>query len=183
MGIVQGIKMAVQPLKFLTFLLLCCFTTFATGQTIDLDPPEITHTVQSSVKPGKDVQVTATITDKSGIEQATVFYRDQQIGPYQSVDMNNATGNEYTATLATVKGQDILQYYIEVVDTGGNRVLEGSPSSPLVVKVASKSSLLYIVAGALAIGLIAGASGSGDSDGPIPPGSRELTIGVGVPSQ
>lgn len=181
----HGKKMSLQPFKFLMILMLSCYTAIAAGQALDLDPPEIVHTVPSTVKPGKDVQVLANITDNSGIEQATIYYRYRQIGPYQSLDMSNSAGAEYTATLATAKGQEMLQYYIEVVDTGGNRGLEGSPGTPLIVSIAKKSNtILYAVAGAVVIGLIAGAAGGGGGgEEPVRPDVREVTIGIEVPSQ
>jgi len=40
--------------------------------------------------------------------------------------------NEYTVTIDTSVGQDSVEYYIEALDTGGNRVLKGFPFFPLV---------------------------------------------------
>lgn len=178
----NGFRLVVRALILSAYASFFCVSTAVIGQTtIDLDPPKIEHSVPAKVVPGTPLKLYAIITDDGGIEQVTVYYRTNQNGDYQSVSMTNIQGAEYTALLSTAKKQQVVQYYIEMVDVGGNRVLEGSPGSPLVVNAEKKSSnILYLVLGAVAVGLLAssagGSSGSGDTTD-----SRVLTINADVP--
>jgi len=177
-----------KPAKYARALLfaiyggLFCFATVAVGQTtLDLDPPEVIHTVPVKVMPGKDLRIDANVTDDSGVDQVTVHYRSKQSDPFQSTEMTNVQGAEYTALIPTAKEMKSLQYYIEVLDAGGNRVLEGTPSTPLTITVEKRSNILYIVLGAVAIGALAGLAGGGGGDDAPDPTSRVLTINTTVP--
>lgn len=170
-----------RTLAFLVYGVMALTTTVVSAQsTIDLDPPEIQHNVPAPVKAGKAVKISALVTDEGGVESVVLYYRTTQTGPYETADMQNSQGAEYMAMIATSKSKEGLQYYIEAVDTGGNRVLEGEPGSPLVVQTAKKSNVLLYAAGALlAIGLVAGAGGGGDENDPR---FRDLVIQADIPS-
>lgn len=166
------------------FLLIGCFVISAivSAQTeLDLDPPTITHTAPEQFSAGKDLQVDANITDDSGIEEAVVFFRFGQIGNFKSTPLTESANGNYTAKLSSAKGQKILQYYIEALDTGGNRVLEGNPSQPLTVNAKNRSNLLYVLLGAVVIGAVAAGAGGGDDGNGGGANSRTVNITATAP--
>ena len=179
-----------RALLFTFYSGLFCFTTLAVGQTtIDLDPPEVTHTAPVKVVPGKDLRIDASVTDDSGVDQVTIHYRSKQSDPFLSAEMTNVQGAEYTVLIPTSKEIKSLQYYIEVLDAGGNRVLEGTPSTPLITEATKRSNILYVVLGAVAVGALvglAGGGGGGGGDSEVPevpevPNPTVLTITTTVP--
>lgn len=174
--------MAIKILKSLCFVVASCLLSLAVSaqSALDLNPPSITHSSSEQFSPGKPLMIEAEITDDSGIEEASVFYRAGQVGNFQSIPLAQSAGDKYTAEIPTQKKQKTLQYYIEALDTGGNRVLEGNPSQPLTVSAKSRSNLLYLALGALAIGALA-AAGGGDDGGESAPTSRTVTINATVP--
>lgn len=170
-----------RTLLFAVYTLVLALSTAVVAQTtIDLEPPQIQHTVPTKIAPGSPLNLSATITDDGGIEEATVFYRSKQTGPFKSLPMTNTDGANYTASIPVNKKQQGVRYYIEVMDQGGNRVIEGSPSSPLVVQAPKRSNLLYVALGVVAVGLLAGAAGGGSSNGGTDDG-RLITIDATVP--
>ncbi|MEM7260121.1 MAG: hypothetical protein AAF404_22330, partial [Pseudomonadota bacterium] len=116
-----GAKLVAWCLYLVSALTL---TAAVAQTTIDLEPPSIDHNVPAAVKAGKAVRITALVTDEGGVESVIVYYRTTQTGPYDTAQMENSAGAEYTAVVATGKNKNGLQYYIEAVDSGGNRVLE-----------------------------------------------------------
>lgn len=180
-------KLATRLFAML-FAVMQCLSSVAMAQSgLDLDPPKINHAVPKQLEAGKPLRLNATITDENGVAEATVYYRRGQTGAYDQLPMRNIGGDEYTALLMTEKGQKSIAYYIEVLDDGGNRLVEGAPDKPLLVAAAStarsgNSKYLYIVLGVLAVGALAGASGgSSGSSGGASANTTPLTLSVPVP--
>ncbi len=176
-------RRSAQTASVFICTLIAFLSTFAIAQSsFDLDPPTIAHTVPSAMTIGKPLRVNAIVTDDSGIEDVIVHYRAGQSGEYQAVSMINVQGSEYTALLSTTKDQKSIRYYIEAIDSSGNRVVEASPQSPLIVSAKKKSNVLYILLGAVAVGALVGAAGGGGSSGGSgDSGTRVLSISAGVP--
>ena len=118
--------------------------------------------------------------------------------------------SEFVVTIDTLVDQNRIEYYIEAVDTGGNRVLKGFPFFPLVRQLngvtepappppvqaeePKRNTLIYValgVAAAVGVGLALLSGGGGDdgNDGgndpdPMPErGTVPLTIVVSPPEQ
>lgn len=171
--------------KFSILIIGCIVSGIVASQTaLDLTPPAISHTTPDSFTPGKALQIDVEIVDDSGIEEAKLYYRATQVGSYNSVPLVTSFGNVYSTQLSTEKGQKTIQYYIEALDKGGNRVLEGNPTQPITITgAAGRSNILYIALGALAIGAIAAAAGGGSDDPVTTPSvsNRTVTINATVP--
>lgn len=170
---------------------------------IDFDPPVIDHESLVSGISGEMQVFSAVVVDDRGLERVTLFYRAETGQDYRQAPMQrlSATDN-YTASVDSAENQKKIEYYIEALDTGGNRVLKGFPFFPLVRALeapvaapvveqvatppppAKSNSALYLVLGVLAAGLIAGlASDSGGSGGGGDPADNTvpLTINVSPP--
>ena len=90
-------------------------TTSSKGFSIDCSPTSVT--------------VTANITDSSGITRAVLWYRVGTDQAYLPVDMDQTSGNNYSAT---VKALDIpvgkygaLEFYVIAEDVEGNQAKSG----------------------------------------------------------
>ncbi len=174
---------------------------------IDFDPPVIDHESLVSGVSGEIQVFSALVVDDRGLERVTLYYRSTTGQEYQQVPMQrlSATDN-YTASVDSAVDQKKIEYYIEALDSGGNRVLKGFPFFPLVrgleaprqVPVAEQAvtpppaeaksnNALYIVLGVLAVGLIVGLAGgssdNGGGGGGVPPDDNTvpLTINVSPP--
>ncbi|OED37681.1 hypothetical protein AB833_22705 [Chromatiales bacterium (ex Bugula neritina AB1)] len=201
-------KKAHVLLSVHVFLIQCVWNP-AIGQQlpsdIDLDPPVIDHEALVRGVAGEPQLFSAVIVDDRGIESVQLFYRPATDGEYTSVPMT-LSGSSYIATLQTDENQRRIEYYIEVLDTGGNRVLKGFPFYPLVRGLSipkapqpqitqppppsqqepakkSGNTVLYVMLGVLALGLLAGASGGGSGGGgdSQPSNQVPLTINVSPP--
>ncbi len=98
-------------------------------------PPAIAHTPVAAGRPaGVAVAIAADVTDASGVQSATLFYRATGGGAFTSLAMANVGGATYQATIpavaVTAAGVD---YYLQAVDgastpnTGRNPV--GAPAA------------------------------------------------------
>lgn len=158
----------------------------ANAQSLDLDPPLVDHVPADQGIAGDFQSITVTATDSRGIKQVVLFYKLKDDRVYERKEMTLLNVNApslYSTSIETKKTDTELSYYFEVVDTGGNRVLNALPFSPHVrtltapidtiaasgspslgERLTQPRSWLYVAAGALIIGLIA--SQSSDSDDP-----------------
>jgi len=85
----------------------------------EYDPPVITHTALSNSGSTDSYDITATITDSSGINSADVYYRVDD-GTWNGPNaMTNTTGNTYTYSIAGQNQGSVVDYYIESVDASG----------------------------------------------------------------
>ena len=149
---------------------------------IDINPPVIDHEALETGTPGEPQKFSAIVIDDRGLTHVVLYHRDRSGAQYSSVEMEQTAGTsgQYTATIETSAGQNSVEYYIEALDTGGNRVLKGFPFFPLVrqleplpaapVEVTETTGpdkrLIYVLLGVAAVGLAAVALSGGDSGEP-----------------
>ena len=114
----------------------------APNVVIDNTPPTITHTAVTSAYVNETITVTATITDDTSVQSATLYYRVVGNTTYMSVAMA-ASGSTYTATIpssdVTTAG---VEYYISATD-GVNNVtapLTNPTTSPYMITVTEKGT-------------------------------------------
>lgn len=167
---------------------------------IDIDPPVIDHEALVTGISSEPQNFSAIVVDDRGLQHVMLFYRDRSGAQYESVPMQSAdTSSEYTASIDTALGQTRIEYYIEALDTGGNRVLKGFPFFPLVRELtpqtanapvekassAPDSRIIYVLLGVAAVGLALALSSSDDGSNTDPdtptPGTVPLTIEVTPP--
>ncbi len=162
---------------------------------IDIDPPVIDHEALGTGVPGQTQEFTAKVIDDRGLAHVLLFHRDSPGIQYQRTEMQQTNQSaEYTALVATALGQQKIEYYIEALDTGGNRVLKGFPFFPLVrqlesapvspapeVASAPQSKFIYVLIGAAVVGLALALSGGGNESTDPQPGTVPLTINVRAP--
>ncbi len=169
---------------------------------IDIDPPVIDHEALDSGRAGEPQEFVAGVVDDRGLQHVMLFYRARSGAQYQSADMQKVAGtDDFTVTVETLLGQDRIEYYIEALDVGGNRVLKGFPFFPLVRDLAQPTArvtgaeeseasgnralyvLLGIAAAGLVVALVAGSGGDGGGSGETDPmpGTVPLTIEVTPP--
>ncbi len=170
---------------------------------LDIDPPVIDHEALEVGVAGESQLFSALVIDDKGIEYVDLYHRSGANAQYQQTPMSSTqTSNQYTTIIPTQLGQTRIEYYIEAADIGGNRVLKGFPFFPLVRNLdvpapvqpavtaatspkessGSQSKLLYVLLGALAVGLLASASSSGDDSGPTTGAQVPLTINISSPT-
>jgi len=156
---------------------------------IDIDPPVIDHEALETGVAGESQRFSAVVVDDRGLTHVVLYHRDRSGAQYSNIEMEKTDAtNEYTAVVDTTEGQASIEYYIEALDTGGNRVLKGFPFFPLVreldpgqtttAEVTESSGpdkrLIFVAVGVAVLGLAALLlSGGGGSDDPPEPGGPE----------
>lgn len=185
----------VQSLIFTPFAFadeqLSLPSTDVTAPNVDLKP--ISH----KVKIGSSQEITAIVTDDSGVKSVTLFFRAVGKKNYNRKPMLPIVGTDKYSTVVDRIPAKGLEYYIQAEDTQGNSVLHGYSFSPLIIQTeqsvpegagqtvaqeggkgkqstASKYKWLWIGLGVLAVGALAG-GGGGSS------GSSTATVTVGAP--
>lgn len=105
----------------------------------DTTAPSITHTAIADGQPaGVAVSVDADVTDASGVQSVTLYYRPMGGGAYASVGMS-AQGSSYSAQIpAGSVNAPGVEYYLEAVDTAANtgRAPQTAPGTPYAFGVA-----------------------------------------------
>lgn len=117
--------------------------TAITVTAADSTPPSISHTATTSATANTNISINATITDTSGIDTVTLYYRVGTSGNYTELTMS-ASGDVYSATIprasVTTSG---VQYYILAIDasSGNNNAKSPStaPTTPNTITVSSGS--------------------------------------------
>jgi len=104
----------------------------------DTEPPEITHTPVTDGVEGDPIEVSAVITDESGVSEAELHYRKGSDTGYELLDMLPAGSDTYTATIpASFVDEETIEYYILASD-GVNEATHPSvapATSPHIVDV------------------------------------------------
>ena len=104
----------------------------------DTIPPEITHTPVTDGVEGDPIEVSAVITDESGVSEAELHYRKGGDTDYVLLGMSSAGADTYTATIpASFVDEETIEYYILASD-GVNEATHPSvapTTSPHVVDV------------------------------------------------
>lgn len=102
------------------------------AQSIDVDPPVIELEVVAEGVRGETQVFSATASDNNDISSMTLHYRFGTASNYDSVPMSQIAGTSiYTASVDTANASiDLIQYYMEARDAGGNRTVQGFAFDP-----------------------------------------------------
>ena len=194
----------------LSQVLLGMSSANAQSGLIDVEPPLIEHDVIRAVE--ADIRQTffATVVDDNELDSVSLYYRFQKDPTYSTVLMKRVSfSSTYIVHVPTDPSDDRdIEYYIQARDVAGNRTVRGYAFNPLMREInipaappiaaapepepvaaespGKKRTVLYVVLGVLAAGLIAGAAsksgGSGSDDAePCPNGLCTITVTVGLP--
>ncbi len=105
-------------------------------------PADFTHQVIDSVRPGKPVDVTASIPDSSDLA-VTLFYRRTGDEKFSSAPMTGQRSQLVAQIPATQVVGNWLHYYIEVRDPAGALITRsGKPTSPNLVNIEADITVL-----------------------------------------
>jgi len=165
------------------------YPSIASAQSTDLDPPSIEIEIVENGSAGDKQVFSATVSDNSAVSSVIFYYRFGLEPEYASVPMDVIDGtNIYTVSIDPRSNEaDVIQYYIEARDGGGNRMEQGfafdplervlSEFKPVVAQNAEAAvggaavgtglsrnqKILYGLLGVLTLGVIASASSGGSS--------------------
>jgi hypothetical protein len=132
-------KFLLLLIALYTFLILPVVPDLilANETALDQSSPVIQHEPLNQAAPvGKALKIEATIRDKVGIKDATVFYRKLGEEKYQEIKMESHGNELYSATIPKEAVKEPgLEYYIQATDISGNIVMRGFSFSPLSVTV------------------------------------------------
>ncbi|MBI3358103.1 MAG: hypothetical protein HY037_00695 [Nitrospirae bacterium] len=126
-------------MRFLFFLLFYTFLIFSSApvfsQPIDIESPQINPIRLNDIAVGKEILVTATVTDNVEIKEVALYYKTIGASGYSKIMMSHKEGDLYTAIIPGAQLPGIIDYYFEATDTSDNVIQAGDPSFPLFVKV------------------------------------------------
>jgi hypothetical protein len=119
---------------------------------VDMSGPSISAPIHSPANPlhEDNVTVSVNVTDPSGINNVTCYYRVNS-GPWQNISMTNETGDAYSCDLGIYFVGDVVEYYIQTSDntTAHNKanttvlmfeIFNQPPSDPTL---ANPGSIIY----------------------------------------
>ena len=176
----------------------------STDPQADIEPPMIELEQIKQGVAGQDQVFTALVSDDNGVDDVKLYYRFRGQQAFQTLPMK-ALGSSafYVASIETQADETRpIEYYVQALDTLGNREVNGFAFEPLVrvldapvenVATASEPpkqqksgglKIWHIVVGVLAAGAVAAvvASSSGGGGGSAPPGEMvPLTITIESP--
>ena len=118
---------------------------------IDQIAPRIVHNPsEERHAKGKDVRISAIVTDNDKVTKVTLYYREEGQAEYIPLEMFRKEGDQYLATIPgdASRGEKV-EYYIEAMDRGENITLRGLPIMPLMVKLSEEKVPPVIVAAEL----------------------------------
>ncbi len=174
------------------------FPLIASAQNVDADPPVIEFEVVPDGIKGDAQVFSATVTDEVGVQSVVFYYRFTAESSYESKPMKVLGDSDlYAVTIDSsdqIENVELIQYYIEAMDSTGNRTLQGFAFDPLerqlsvpapaptattaepapVVGISTSRKILYGVLGLVVIGALASAAGGGGG------GSSEPGVDVTV---
>jgi len=88
--------------------------------TDDSNPPTITHEKVHTSVVGTSITITAFVTDPSGVDSATLYYKKLEDSSFTSAIMNG-NGDTYTATIpAIMVMEEGIMYYMRATDEKEN---------------------------------------------------------------
>ncbi|MFO0723743.1 MAG: DVUA0089 family protein [Myxococcota bacterium] len=89
-----------------------------TVTALDTVPPVIQHTPVAGTQTANGaVQINATVTDASGVQSVTLYYRTQGAGAYATVLLTGTGGNYAGSIPAPAVQPPAVEYYLEAVDS------------------------------------------------------------------
>jgi len=182
-------------------------STISTTNAADANPPSIELERIPSGVAGQEQVFTSLVSDDGGIKEVKLFYRYKGQAAFTSLPMEPLGNSAYYA--ASVRPTETetraIEYYVQAIDTAGNRQIEGFAFEPITreltrpevpattttststaeTSTASKSGGLkfwQIILGVLAVGAIAGAAAGGGGGNDSSPGQTvPLTLTVTSP--
>jgi hypothetical protein len=99
-------------------------------------PPAITHTPVTQASKGHSIAINARFVGDTGVQAATVMFRHAGEKEYKALAMDNAGGDNYTATVPGQMASSDIEYYLEASDRYGHGPSRsGDASTPYLVKV------------------------------------------------
>lgn len=106
----------------------------------DLEPPVVEHLPITEGFKRLPIEVTASISDDVSVTAAYLRFRFPGLGWWGIIDLERVEGDHkgglYTGVIpADFTTGSTLEYYIEVVDYGGNRAYSGTAAQPHVVQL------------------------------------------------
>lgn len=155
----------------------------------DSEPPVIDFEAVSEGYAGDSQVFTATVSDDTNVEVVTLYYRFSEDALYANRIMSPlGSSGIYTTTIETdvaPAGTTSIQYYMEALDSAGNRTLQGfafdpierelvdtpvavaeSASAPVVAGMSTGRKIVYGVLGLVVVGAIASSAGGGGGSDP-----------------
>lgn len=113
------------------------FSAQTDGGKLDVVAPEIKRViVPSEVYSGSSITFKVKVADNVGIKSVVLYYRfPDSAGQYKKLTMMHKPAiDEYQLTIDDIPGAK-MEYYVEVMDAGGNVVFHGSSFSPISIDV------------------------------------------------
>ncbi len=179
----------------LVFSVMAAVPATSLAQDIDIDPPVIElQAVDEGVR-GETQVFSSTVTDNEEVTSVTLHFRTDPDGVYEAREMKSIGGSDiYTISIETEdKSAELIQYYLEARDRGGNRTIQGFAFDPLerrlvtpedratdpapapatqngpvaepaAQEMSTGRKVLYGVLGVLVVGAIAAGASSGGGD-------------------
>jgi len=180
---------------------------YAQNTLVDVEPPLIEHRIVTNVDANSRQSFFATVVDDGELDSVNLFYRFQDDPTYNTVLMQRVSfSSTFIVHIPTdnASGRNI-EYYIQAIDTAGNRTVRGYAFNPLLREIntpeggvkpspaqqspsmfeaiGERKNVIFIVLGALAVGALATTLSTNGSDkgGGCPNGVCTITINVGQP--
>lgn len=123
---------ALLAIMHLIFSVMLVISGQVHAQTLDVDPPSIDlELVEEGVR-GETQVFSATVNDNDQISSMTLHYRFGSDSAYVSAPMSVIAGTDIYTTSIDTNGStaDVIQYYMEARDAGGNRTVQGFAFDP-----------------------------------------------------
>ncbi|MDA8441821.1 MAG: CehA/McbA family metallohydrolase, partial [Peptococcaceae bacterium] len=104
--------------------------------TVDNSPPEIVHTPVTTATAGKDLTVSARVTDATQVTGVKLYFRPTGQTTYATLTMSSGLDADYSATIpGTAVTSAGLQYYIEATDGANTGTSPVDAANPYAVTV------------------------------------------------
>ncbi|MBI3802756.1 MAG: hypothetical protein HY282_03245 [Nitrospirae bacterium] len=89
-----------------------------------------------------EVQLTASVADRSGVDAVLLFYRKKGTQGYRSIPFERKGGNDreglYRVSIPRMEvGSEGVEYYLVAESRAGQRSFKGDPARPLLLKIAA----------------------------------------------
>ncbi|MBI4819640.1 MAG: right-handed parallel beta-helix repeat-containing protein [Deltaproteobacteria bacterium] len=95
----------------------------------DLDGPIIVHTkVPDGQSTDQPIDVSAVITDATGVAEVRLYHRPSGAATFSSVPMSLRSGDEYAAMIPAVAAEGSVDYYLEAVDESDAQNVSRDPA-------------------------------------------------------
>lgn len=106
-------------------------------EMVDDAPPSITHTPITNAQENKALQIAATVTDRSGVDEVVLFFKNKDARKFNQIKMKESGNNRFICEIpeneVTAPG---LAYFIQATDKkNGQETTKGTEAKPFVVIV------------------------------------------------